>query len=309
MPRAIFLPNTVGDLVRDPQTFSPFPAVGGVDAAQLEQWIRAVRIEAISAIEWKWRESWKVGPRVINDSMWFWFERGSGWGWTGTRSNKFHYSAGDMMLIPQGVEHFVGQDEKVNTHLIAVHFHAHVFGAINMLTMLGAPAHIRASSDGFYGINSKLLAREFAIKAPGWRTIMDTEVTSVLLRILRSEGPRFKVNTGAASLSQLPRVLPVFECIEKNLGDPDLAVADLAKRIYLSEVQFRKIFKRITGTNPVCFLQRRRIERACVLLRTTDQSIESIAESCGFSDPPFFHRVFKGWTSMTPSQYRHGRKL
>jgi len=283
--------------------------VNGVDSAQLEQWIRAVRVEAISAMEWRWRESWKVGPRVINDSMWFWFERGSGWGWTGTRSNRFHYSSGDMMLIPQGVEHFVGQDEGANSHLIAVHFHAHVFGAINMLTTLGAPAHIRASADGFYGINSKLLAREFAVKAPGWRTVMDTEVTSVLLRILRVEASRFKVRTEGAFLSQLPRVLPVLESIEKNLGDPDLAVADLARQIYLSEVQFRKIFKQITGTTPVAFLQRRRIERACVLLRTTGQSIESITEACGFSDPPFFHRVFKSWTSMTPSQYRNGRKL
>jgi AraC-like DNA-binding protein len=296
-------------LVRDPLTFSPFPAIDGVDALQLEQWIQAVRIEAISAMEWKWRESWKVGPRVINDSMWFWFERGSGWGWTGTRSNTFRYRAGDMVLLPQGVEHFVGQDEKAHTHLIAVHFHAHVFGAINMLTMLGSPVQIRASADGFYGISSKLMAREFAIKAPGWRTVMDTEVTSVLLRILRSEAPRFKVNTGGASLSQLPRILPVFECIEKNVGNSELSVADLAKGICLSEVQFRKIFKQITGTNPVCFLQRRRVERACVLLRTTDQSIECIAESCGFSDPPFFHRVFKDWTTMTPSQYRRGRKL
>jgi len=303
------VPNTIGDLVRDPKTFSPFPRIEGVDAAELEQWIQALRIQAISAIEWRWREKWKVGPRVVNDSMWFWFERGSGPGWIGTRNDTFRYSSGDIVLLPQGVEHFIGQDRNAHTRLIAVHFHAQFFGAINMLTLLGAPTHIRATPDGFYGISSKLLAREFAIKAPGWRTVMDTEVMSVLLRILRTEGPRFNIRAVDASLSQMPRFLPVFEHIESRLGEPDLAVADLAQRICLSEVQFRKVFKRITGTNPVCFLQRRRIERACVLLRTTDQTVERIAECCGFSDPPFFHRVFKTWTSMTPSQYRRGRKL
>src|SRR5581483_1314548 len=54
---------------------------------------------------------------------------------------------------------------------------------------------------------------------------------------------------GPPSLSQLPRVLPVFECIEKKLWRPGPCRCRPCQQIYLSQVQFRKIFKRITGTN------------------------------------------------------------
>jgi len=74
-------------------------------------------------------------------------------------------------------------------------------------------------------------------------------------------------------------------------------------------VQFRKLFKRVTGLNPVRFIQRRRVERACVMLRTTTLSIEQIAEACGFSDPPFFFRIFRLWTGTSPNQYRSAERI
>ena len=114
------------DTPRAYETFEPFPQVSSVPDGQLDQWLNAVRVQPISAVEWHWEKGWAVGPRVINDSMWFWFERGRGWGWVGREKDRFQLDAGDMILIPQGVEHMVGQEEGERSHVFAVHFYAQV---------------------------------------------------------------------------------------------------------------------------------------------------------------------------------------
>jgi len=48
----------------------------------------------------------------------------------------------------------------------------------------------------------------------------------------------------------------------------------------------RKLFRRVTGMSPARFVQRRRLERACALLRLSDMKIEEVAERCGFSGAP-----------------------
>jgi AraC-like DNA-binding protein len=307
--RSRFVDVQYGEMSRDAVSFEPFPAIPGVDPGQLEQWIQAIHVDAVSAIEWKWKESWKVGPRTIQDSMWFFFLKGSGHGWVGTPKDEFRYGPGDMILIPQGVPHMVEQDADVGSHLFAIHFHAQVYGAINLLTMLEMPYLVHSTRLADFEASSQRMAREFAVKAPAWRTLMNTEVLLVLFNILRERAASCHARVTGPTLSELPRFLPVFEQIEARLGDSNFCVPDMAKTVFLSEVQFRKLFRRVTGMNPIRFVQRRRIEKSCVLLQTTGKTIEVIAEECGFCDAPFFYRAFRKWISMTPSQYRHSRRF
>ncbi len=309
MNKAVFRSSSRGDTTRDPGSFPAFTPISNIQEDRLEQYIAAIHIEAISAIEWRWKEGWSVGPRIINDSMWFWFQRGRGKAWVGDPKQTFHYRDGDMILIPQGQEHYVAQEGDAHAQPIAVHFHGHILGAINVLSMFSLPPLIEAKCPVDFGGASKRLAREFALKQPGWRIIMNADIAAVLLSLLRIERTNPANSHYSASHSELVRFLPVFEQLDRHLGDPGYTVAEMSKVVFLSEVQFRKLFLRITGTNPIRFLQRRRIERASVLLRTTDESIHAIAEACGFMDLSFFHRIFKKWAKMTPGQYRQGKRL
>jgi AraC-like DNA-binding protein len=46
-------------------------------------------------------------------------------------------------------------------------------------------------------------------------------------------------------------------------------------------------------------------KKSVKLLRDTQQSVELIAEQLGYSDASNFAKAFKGWSSMTPSEFRH----
>jgi AraC-like DNA-binding protein len=297
------------DTPREYETFEAFPQAPDVPGEQLDQWLNALRVQPISAVEWNWAPGWAVGPRVVNDSMWFWFESGDGWGWTGSEKNRFEIKHGDLMLIRQGVPHMVGQNPGVRSHVYAVHFYAQIFGGVNLLELLGFPSHFPGTPVAPYKVASERLAREFAIRAPGWMPAMAADVLRVLFHMIRYHGSALHIPIGTEGNAELLRLLPALELIEQNVGDPELAVGEMAGRVSLGEGQFRKLFRRVTGLSPVRFIQRQRIERAITLLLTTEMSIEHIAESCGFNDTPFFIRVFKARTGLSPSRYRKFRDL
>ncbi|MDC7228660.1 MAG: AraC family transcriptional regulator [Spirochaetales bacterium] len=66
----------------------------------------------------------------------------------------------------------------------------------------------------------------------------------------------------------------------------------------------RAVFKEVTSSSPVQYLNRMRIEYVCEQLSYSSQSIKEIAYSAGFDDPQYFSRMFKKTTGITPGQYR-----
>ena len=65
------------------------------------------------------------------------------------------------------------------------------------------------------------------------------------------------------------------------------------------------IFKKAYGITPHQYILQSRMRLAMVLLKTTDESIEAIAEKLGFSDAHHFSTQFRRLLSYQPSQYRN----
>ena len=84
----------------------------------------------------------------------------------------------------------------------------------------------------------------------------------------------------------------------------DLDIAALARVACCSEAHFIRTFKSTFGETPHRYLQRRRIERAMFLLRTTDQSVTDICMTVGFSSLGTFGRTFTEIVGEPPGEYR-----
>ncbi len=286
---------------REAGSFEPFPALPAGPGIPWAQALEHVHLQPESAVEWRCTKDWALGPRQVQDAMWFWIEAGAGWGQI-AGAPRFRLGPGSLMLIPQGAEHTVRQDPGGDgMHLLTCHFYAHVFGGLDLLALAGFPNHTIHASGSPVPAACHALVREFGVKAPGWRPAMLAEIQRVLFMLLRTHGAAFHPHEAAGS----PRLWPALQELDARWADPDLRVADLARAVHLSEVQFRKLFRKVTGLSPVRFLQRRRIERAGHLLRAGELSIEQTASACGFRDAPFFCRVFRAWTQTTPGRFRH----
>ncbi|TSE10807.1 MULTISPECIES: helix-turn-helix domain-containing protein [Aquimarina] len=126
--------------------------------------------------------------------------------------------------------------------------------------------------------------------------------TNGLLRILLSkfikDHNRLVIkNTTRNNLSQ------VLSHISENL-DKELTINELASYCHLSTDYFSRIFKQKFGMRPNKYIQSKRVERAQLLLLTTDNSLKQIAEKVGLENLSYFSRVFKSFTGKTPGNFR-----
>ena len=87
----------------------------------------------------------------------------------------------------------------------------------------------------------------------------------------------------------------------------DIPISELARSCSMSESYFRKQFLRIMGQSPLEYVNAYRIHRSMILLRTTSDSIQSIAVRSGFSSIAAFNRNFRQHAGVSPSQWRRSR--
>lgn len=292
--------------MRDLSTFPAFPRIAGLAPQQLDAWINAVEVKPVSAMEWDWPRHWIISPRVVYDDMYFWIASGSGVITFTNPAQTIRFRAGDLLLIPQGMEHAIEGTSTEEPRVFAVHFFATLFGGINFLKMMGFPRRLPHRQGAPYGPASERLAREFAVKAPGWVSAMQQEIFHILLYAVRHEPALFEIRGSLEAQPLLPRFFPVLDWIDRNLSCDNITVAHLAGLVCISETHFRRLFQRVFEMSPIQFVRKRRIERACTLLRTTEMPIKQVAQSCGFAEDAFFSRVFRRLVGVAPAAYRRG---
>lgn len=104
------------------------------------------------------------------------------------------------------------------------------------------------------------------------------------------------------------RVVTVLRFIDDHYQQP-LTNADFAALAAMSPKAYVRLFKDKMQQTPLAYLQQRRMEHASILLHHTDESIERIAELCGFYDRHHFTKHFQRKFTIGPATYRKSRML
>ncbi|SDU27335.1 GlxA family transcriptional regulator [Gordonia westfalica] len=89
----------------------------------------------------------------------------------------------------------------------------------------------------------------------------------------------------------------------QHLDEP-LTVARLASRASMSTRGFVRNFKLVTGTTPAQWVLQQRLDRARVLLETTDLGMDGIAQRCGFGSSVTMRQNFAAAFATSPTSYR-----
>ena len=91
--------------------------------------------------------------------------------------------------------------------------------------------------------------------------------------------------------------------LKDNL-DKSIKLKELAQQFGMSERTFMRRFKSATGTTPLSYLQKQRMDTAKDLLQTSNLSISEIMYKVGYHDSAHFTSLFKKHHGTSPSQYR-----
>lgn len=115
-----------------------------------------------------------------------------------------------------------------------------------------------------------------------------------------AEPEGWRRHTGAA------RIVRAVDWAEAHLGDPTLAIADMAAAAHLSPSQFSSVFRAATGESPYAFVLRRRAERARDLILGTSDPLAQVAHDAGFSSQSHMTATLGRLLGVTPGTLRRG---
>ena len=103
------------------------------------------------------------------------------------------------------------------------------------------------------------------------------------------------------------RLRPIIDYVDLHYGEK-IYIETLSDMITVSPDYFTKMFKESIGKTPIDYINGIRINRALALLSESDVPVNEIAEQIGFSNPNYFHKIFKQYMVTSPLAYRKSAK-
>ncbi|MBO1255731.1 helix-turn-helix domain-containing protein [Alteromonas sp. 5E99-2] len=159
------------------------------------------------------------------------------------------------------------------------------------------PLNIASSQNIVFGINNSLIRYlsfvenqlEHQINGALELAMFDT---FFLLLSEQPLSPKLDKRLGAA-----------ISYIDQNIDEP-LQIKTLAEVAFLSETQFKKLFKQQTNATVMGYVTKRRMEKAQALLTHTDYSLQIIGEKVGYKELSAFSRKFSQYFGLSPNKFR-----
>jgi len=103
------------------------------------------------------------------------------------------------------------------------------------------------------------------------------------------------------------RISRAIEHLRLNL-QRTISVEELAHHCHMSRSRFAELFREQVGHPPATFANLCRMDRAKDLLLLTNDTIAEIAAEVGVPDAKHFSRLFRQFTSVTPTAFRRERR-
>jgi AraC-like DNA-binding protein len=168
---------------------------------------------------------------------------------------------------------------------------------IHRMLEINPNRHLRHIDPGIYD-NPATLSQSIALhKTIPYHSKIETQ--GILNQILARFIEKAPVRTAARD----SRIENCISHIHANLGR-ELSVASLAGMACMTQDHFIRLFRRTTGATPLQYINRKRIERAQLLLLTTSKMVHEIAFEVGIGNAAWFNRLFKKTTMLTPKTCR-----
>lgn len=146
---------------------------------------------------------------------------------------------------------------------------------------------------------------ELRTQNPYYKESVQGLLLSLYIELLRiySSNEKLTVEENEHNLEGAFVISPVLEYIYKNYMTP-ITIDSLADLCHLSTTHFRRKFHEIMGSAPLDFINSTRIDEACKLLKSTENSILSISEQVGFHSISSFNRCFARLIGESPKEWR-----
>jgi AraC-like DNA-binding protein len=250
--------------------------------------------------------------------------------------SRVELGAGDIVIIPQGDSHFVGNgspEKPVDSFVVfaknvAEGLKVARFGGGGEVTrfVCGFMACDARMSDVFLsslpailkvnvatGTSGQWLAHSirFAVDQAGESSAGSNLVLSRLAEVLFVQSLRQYINTlpadrtGWFAGTRDPVVGRALELFHKEPAVP-WNISDLARRTGVSRTRLIERFHHFLGEPPMAYLTRWRMRLGAEILESTEDTVVNVADAVGYGSEAAFNRAFKREFGVPPAQFRRG---
>lgn len=163
-----------------------------------------------------------------------------------------------------------------------------------------APQLSRVIATGLYALDARAYALLRAFPAPTAPRIDVERAARELLAQLET----LATPSGDPTDPRLRRIVRLLA------DDPTapLTLDELARRAHMSRHHFAREFRRVLGVSPMAYVRQLRVERAALLLRSTDHSVARVALESGFSSAGRLSDAFRAHFGLGPSSWRERQR-
>ncbi len=163
--------------------------------------------------------------------------------------------------------------------------------------------YISTNIESYYPSKPEILADLFLKAFECWRTkdVSYRHETNAIVNNIFAE--IYKDNCYVKE--NTTKIGEAIKYINKNIYSKELSLTEAARRAFMSDTYFRKLFKREFGVSPKEYVIEKRIKYASSLIISGDCSLKEIATFAGYNDYKHFSVEFKRITGKSPSQYNY----
>lgn len=228
-----------------------------------------------------------------------------GSGWYVLKGQRYEVKRNQYFILPAGTPHEYGATEGERWTIYWVHFrgeHASVYAE-------GAqkPQEVKAAMNSNIS-NRNNIFEEILSTLHFGDGIEDLRYASSLLHYYLASLRYLRQYRSTVRYDGV--VNAAIHYMKENV-ERHLTLQDVLDYVGYSSTRFSALFKKETGSSPLAYFNRLKIEYACQMLKTTDMHINRICYKVGIEDSLYFSRMFSKVMGMSPSEYRerHAHRL
>ena len=143
------------------------------------------------------------------------------------------------------------------------------------------------------------IMKELQLKRANYIDLSNAYFKELLLLMSR----RIQENQERYDKNNEELIKSTVEMFNFNYNSP-ITISEYARQNNISDCWFTKLFKKRMGMTPQNYLINIRINKAKELLISSAYNVAEISEIVGYQNPLYFSRLFKKYTSYSPTEYR-----
>lgn len=233
---------------------------------------------------------------------------GSGFRTVGDSKERF--SEGEVVLVPPEIPHCwsfdgerVGKDGKVVNATLVFNdlLLDRLLQAFPILETAIASLRIQCTAMVYTGSVRNRLARILE----EMRYESEEERVSTFLKILlllsnKDNGQSIGIWRKVDPVEQ--RMMQIRTFVSCNISR-EFSLQEVASHVGMNMSAFCTFFKRHSGTTFIAYVNQKRLDMACQLLKRGGMPVSEVCSASGFGSPAYFSRLFRKTFGIPPSQY------